>query len=80
MIVDSDAVVNDKRRMRGRTMLKFSDIKVGQTLKSGTVRMTVISVTEKKAKAIQVFNGKCIEITILARWLGNPNLRPLEIA
>ena len=41
-------------------MLKFSDIKVGQTLKSGTVRMTVISVTEKKAKAIQVFNGKCI--------------------
>jgi ribosomal protein L19 len=74
------ASVNDNQTNEGTAMLKFSDIKVGQTLKSGTVRMTVVSVTEKKAKAIQVFNGKCIEITILARWLGNPQLRPLEIA
>jgi hypothetical protein len=59
--------------------MTIADIKVGQTLKSGTVEMKVVAVTAKQVTAIQIHKGVLHTMTISAAAFTNPHLRPLVI-
>jgi hypothetical protein len=56
------------------------DVKVGQTLKCGSIEMKVVAVDEKKVTAIQEHKGASHVLTISAASFLNPHLRPIVIA
>lgn len=64
----------------GETEMTISDVKIGQTLKCGSVEMKVVAVDAKKVTAVQEYNGASHTMTISAASFLNPHLRPVVIA